>query len=142
MKEKGFLLTIALLATLGAPAAAQQCFGRYYTPEHMSEHPDQTVEEIFFGTLRGDPILQVRLKTDDDYGWGEAKCEVGGGDLVCTLARGSGAFVIRDQGDGTVLLGLLPNGVILRDGQTPVTVNPRQSDDSRFVLYPGKGCLN
>ena len=131
-----------ILGLAASQASAQSCFGRFYDEAHMAAHPDQQVEEIFFGTLRGAPILQLRRKEDDSYSWSAARCNKGGGALVCTVQNGSGAFVIEDQGDGTVILGLGPHGVTLNDGIGPVSVSPQHSDDQYFRLYQGRGCLN
>ena len=136
-------LTPALLLTVIAlPASAQSCFGVFFTEEHMAAHPDQQVEEIFFGTLRGEPILQVRRLGDASYSWSPAKCREGGGALVCTVQEGGGAFVVEDQDDGTVILGLGPHGVTLDAGEGPITIDPQVSDDQYYRLYAGRGCLN
>ncbi len=136
------VLTALLSISIAAPVSAQSCFGRFYTEEHMSARPNQTVEEVFFGTLRGTPILQMRRASDDSYSWSEARCNEGGGALACTVQSGSGAFIVEAQEDGTLILGLGPNGVTLNDGVGPITVNPRETDDQYFRLYAGRGCLN
>ena len=140
------LILGAILATAALPAAAQQCYGRYYEDSHMAAHPQQQMVEVFFGELRGVPILQVRPRGHDWYTWEEAECEFLTDTLLhCNPYDTPGAFTVEWQDDGTVLLRIAESGVVLTregDGKGPVAISGTVGDDRVFKLYPGRGCLN
>lgn len=139
-----FAIVLLMLALPGPLAAQGFCFGRYYDEDHMRGHPVQTVEEIFFGTLTGRPMLQVRLKSSATYVYGFAECRGSGAVLVCDVENGQGDFTTERQGDGTLMLRIGARDVMLERGgdQEIVFLQHDSGDDRVFRLYPGKGCIS
>lgn len=139
-------LTLALLCILIAPTAYAQgsCYGRFYEEEHMASHPEQTVEEIFFGTVTGVPILQVRLRGAETYLWQASSCEDAGTHLACALEGSGGNFRVTVAGEGTITLDIGPGDVLLERGgdQDIALLSDSTGDDRSFLLYQGKGCIN
>lgn len=133
------------LALFAGPALADGfCFGRFYDEDHMRAHPVQKVEEMFFGTVTGRPVLQVRLRTWDTYVFAGADCRETGGVLACDLENGLGNFTIEGRPDGTIMLRIGDRDVMLEptDGQDIVFLLHDAGDDRAFRLYPGKGCIS
>lgn len=137
--------SLALVLTFAGSAHAQGvCFGRYYDEDHMRSHPAQRVEEIFFGTQTGTPILQVRMKDSDTYIYGFAECREQRGMVACEIENDQGNFTVKGPGDGTVMLRVGASDVRLERGgdQEIVYLQHDAGDDRAFKLYQGKGCIN
>jgi len=129
---------------LAGPGAAQTCFGRSYDDAHLDRHPDQTVQEIFFGDLTGQSILQVRLEGRQSFVYGYATCRDTGRFLSCALENAQGNFTVQERPDGTVLLRVGAMDVRLERGGTQEIILLRhdQGDDTVFKLFAGKECMN
>ncbi len=137
-------IALGLILTAASPASAQYCFGRYFDDAHLRGHPQQTVQEIFFGTLTGRPILQVRLAGRQNYIYGYADCRDSGARLNCELENDQGNFSVEGRPDGTLLLRVGNRDVMLERGgeQETVLLQHDAGDDRTFLLYSGKGCIN
>ena len=133
----------SLCVLLASPASAFSCFGRYYDDAHLDRHPEQTVQEIFFGDLTGRPMLQVRLEGRQSYIYGYAECRDTGRFLSCNLENGQGNFTVQRQPDGTMLLRVGVMDVRLERGgeQEIILLQHDRGDDRVFKLYAGKGCI-
>lgn len=142
-----WLCGLCVALALFIPTAVQAqgvCFGRFYDAAHMRSHPNQQVEEIFFGTLTGRPILQVRLRHSSNYIYGYATCREQHGFVACDVENQQGNFTVKGPGDGTVMLRVGAGDVQLERGgdQEIVYLQHDAGDDRVFKLYQGKGCIN
>ncbi len=137
------LMALVVFFAATGVANAQSCFGRYYDDAHLDAHPEQGVQEIFFGTLTGRPILQVRLEGSQNYIYGYADCRDTGNVLACNLENNQGNFSIRAEPDGTIMLFVGASDVYLERGgdQQIVYLQHDAGDDRVFRLYQGKGCM-
>lgn len=147
-----------LLAVLAAPAMADDlaethfsmnfCWERTYSPEHLAEHPEQTVTQVVvrreplgFPKAPGETLMEIALTfrgADGSRAGPEATaigfCRADGEDrLSCGLEGDAGRFTIAPEGRD-LLLSVGEEGMIFESSRAMHELRADEGDDRSFLL--------
>lgn len=153
---KRILLAVSLLCAISAPSAGaasfygryiagpdgiSPCYARTYSPEHLAEHPQQTVTRFYL------------TRSEYDHGGSAQSFEVAFGFTLKTIRgafasyatcrpRGDGAACVAEADGGGFSLSPRPDGILVSveqrlevEGSEDFSPDLHASDDRDFRLY-------
>jgi hypothetical protein len=141
-----------LMCLSAAPLAAQSpadrmfplksgCYIRQYGPDHLESHPEQRVTTIMLvaeGSIAG-PLLGLWVNVALRGGPGGeyqalAYCENIGDTLYCGMEGDAGAFTVRPDENGSVLVKVGRDGMSFENESGFATLESDRGDDRSFRL--------
>lgn len=154
----------AAVALAGSPATLYEtyfskvadgkpCYGRSYDAEHLSQHPDQSVQSIEIDTAKlktnGEPNtadgfeigFAFKLRSSPEW-YGQAGiCKTQAEDFKCSLDGDGGVFILAAQGPKSLKLEIGNYGIALEGNEGFAKLEAQSGDDKVFILDEGAaGC--
>lgn len=126
--------------------AADSCYARDYTAEHLAGHPRQRTASIALMPMarserQQEVLVMVTLRDlPGEVLRAYAYCENIDDTLYCPMEGDAGAFSITAAPDGAVLVTVSSLGMTFEGSRDFVPFAPDRGDDRSFLLWPVRGC--
>jgi hypothetical protein len=124
-----------------AASAANLCYVRAYSDNHLARHPQQTVTHIALSPAAFAPEppmrgldVHVMVRGNDEQFSGAGYCDVEPDRLICGMEGDAGSFVLTGEKPGQVRLTVGAWGMSFEGESGFVTLEGDRGDDRVFLL--------